>query len=188
MDEMTKFLQKWRVRLGHLFAIVALVFARPSDLRYLIAGTAVAMAGEAVRIASAGYIQKDKALSRSGPYAFTRNPLYAGSFLMYLGFCIAASNVYVIAAYLPFFFITYYATIYREEMYLREVFGAEYEKFRAEVPRFFPRARPARANGAGGGFSFTQAVKNREYEALIAIIIIMGALWAMYFTKWHPIK
>jgi len=48
---------------------------------------------------------------------------------MYLGFCIAASNIYVTAAYLPFFFIIYYATIFREETYLKEAFGADYDKF-----------------------------------------------------------
>jgi protein-S-isoprenylcysteine O-methyltransferase Ste14 len=188
METTTKFLQKWRVRLGHLFAIAALVCAKPTDIRYLAAGTAIALFGESIRIASAGYIQKDKTLSRSGPYAFTRNPLYVGSFLMYLGFCIAASNVYVIGAYVPFFFVIYYATIYREETYLREAFGAEYEKFCAEVPRFFPRLWPAHGSGSGGGFSFAQAAKNREYEGAIAIAIITVALWAMYFAKWHLIK
>jgi protein-S-isoprenylcysteine O-methyltransferase Ste14 len=188
MDSMTKFLQKWRVRLGHIFAILALVFARPSEIGFLIAGTFIALAGEAIRIASAGYIRKDKDLSRTGPYAYTRNPLYLGSYLMYLGFCIATSNLFVTAAYLPFFFVVYYATIFREESYLRKAFGPEFEQFRAEVPRFFPRLRPARRNGAGGGFSLAQAAKNREYEALIAIIIIIGVLWAMYLTKWHLIK
>ena len=188
MESATKFLQKWRVRLGHLFAILALALARPVHLRYLAAGTAVALAGEAVRIASAGYIQKDKTLSRTGPYAYTRNPLYLGSFLMYLGFCVAASNLYVIAAYIPFFFIIYYATIYREETYLKDAFGADYEQFKKETPRFFPRLLPARGNGAGGGFSFSQAAKNREYEGLIAIVIITGALWAMHFARWYPLK
>ena len=56
MESATKFLQKWRVRLGHLFAIVVLIFARPTDIKVLLAGTAVALAGEAIRIASAGYI------------------------------------------------------------------------------------------------------------------------------------
>jgi hypothetical protein len=189
MECAAKFLQKRRVRLGHLFAVVVLVFARPR-LEFLIAGTAIALAGEAVRIASAGYILKDKQLSIAGPYAFTRNPLYVGSFFMYLGFCVAASNIYVAAAFPPFFFVVYYATILREEAYLKEAFGADYEKFCSEVPRFFPRPRRPASSGAdaGGGFSFAQASKNKEYEAVIAVAVILGALWIMYLLKWHLIK
>lgn len=187
MEKTTKFLQKWRVRLGHLFAIVILVFARPS-IETLIAGTIVAFAGEAVRVASAGYIFKDKKLSIEGPYSFTRNPLYVGSFFMYLGFCVAAGNLFVTAAYFPFFFVVYYATIFREEAYLKGAFGAEYEKFCSEVPRFFPRLKRSASASGGGSFSFAQASKNKEYEALIAVVIVLGALWAMFLTGWHPVK
>ncbi len=105
---------------------------------------------------------------------------------MYLGLCIAASNLIVTAIYIPFFFVIYYATIYREEAFLGEAFGADYAAYCAETPRFFPRLRlPARN---GGGFSFAQSMKNREYEALVAVIILLGALWAMFLTGWRPLR
>jgi len=185
MESITGFLQKWRVRLGHLFAIVVLIFAKPTP-RLLIAGTVVALTGEAIRVISAGCIRKDTALSRSGPYAFTRNPLYVGSFLMYLGLCIAASNLIVTAVYIPFFFVIYYATIFREEAFLREAFGADYAAYCADTPLFYPQLRPPARNGVE--FSFSQAMKNREYEAFVAVIILLGVLWAMYLTHWRPLR
>ena len=186
MEKIQIFLQKWRVRLGHLFGIVLLIFSRP-EMRWLIAGTAVALAGEAIRIVSAGCIQKDTDLSVSGPYAFTRNPLYLGSFLMYLGFCIAASNGVVLAVFPPFFFIVYYATIFREEAYLSGAFGEKYAKYCSEVPRFFPGIRSSRAEGGALRFSLARAMGNREYEAMIAVVVILGLLWAMGLTGFRVI-
>lgn len=183
LEKTTIFLQKWRVRLGHVFGLLIIIFARP-ETKWLIVGAIVSLAGEAVRVVSAGSIMKDQKLSISGPYARTRNPLYFGSFLMYLGLCLAANNIWVTAAYFPFFFAVYYATIYREEKFLAEKFGAEYDAFKAAVPRFLPRLKPAKGAEAGGGFSFPLAMKNKEYEALAAVIVTLGALWAMGLTGW----
>ncbi|HOO55365.1 MAG TPA: isoprenylcysteine carboxylmethyltransferase family protein [bacterium] len=185
MEKITKLLQKWRVRLGHLFGIAVLVFARP-ELKWLLVGTFVSLFGEAIRIISAGYIQKDQELSRTGPYAFTRNPLYVGSFFMYLGLCIAASNWIVLLVYIPFFFIIYYATIFREESYLKEAFKEDYAGFCADVPRFFPIPWKIKYS-KGNGFSMALSMKNREYEALIAVCVFLGLMWAMGLTGRHLI-
>jgi protein-S-isoprenylcysteine O-methyltransferase Ste14 len=184
VEKTQMFLQKWRVRLGHMFGIVVVVFARP-HMEWLLAGTTLALAGEAIRVYSSGCIRKDTALSMAGPYAFTRNPLYVGSFLMYLGFCIAAANWIVLAVYFPFFFITYYATIFREEMFLRGVFKDAYNEYCKAVPRFFPRFRRLQKSADGLDFSFAQVMKNREYEAAIAIVIILALLWVMGLTGKH---
>lgn len=181
MEKTTAILQKWRVRLGHLFTLVLLFFAHPRherDLYVLLIGTGVSMLGVAVRMAAAGCISKDQTLSRRGPYAFTRNPLYVGSFLLYLGFCIASANVWITIGFLPFFFIIYYATIFREEAFLTSKFGEDYAAFMREVPRFFPRLTPARRGGPGW-FSWQQAMKNHEYEGALAGVIVLGILWVM---------
>ena len=188
MDKITAVLQKWRVRLGHIFTLILLVFAAPdleTDLWILVGGTAVSVAGLGVRLAAAGCISKDETLSRLGPYAYVRNPLYVGSFLMYLGFCIACATPWITAAFLPFFFIVYYATIVREEAFLSEKFGGAYQAFMQEVPRFFPRATPAQRGG--GWFSWNQAMANREYEGAVAAIIILGLLWAMAVFQFRPL-
>jgi len=182
MDGISAFLQKWRVKLGHVFALVIIAFAEPS-LSFLIAGTVVSLLGEAIRIYSAGTIVKDEKLTRSGPYAFTRNPLYLGSFFMSLGFCIAAGNIYVLAAFFVFFFSVYYATILREETFLSRKFGEDFETFRREVPRFLPRLSPL--PGAGHtSFDWAQVSRNKEYEGLAATLAILAILWAMGLSGW----
>ena len=184
MEKTTAILQKWRVRLGHLFTLVLFFFAQPKlerDIYALLIGTGVSLLGVAVRMAAAGCISKDETLSRRGPYAFTRNPLYVGSFLLYLGFCLACANLWVAIGFLPFFFIVYYATILREEAFLSSKFGEDYAAFMREVPRFFPRLTPAQRGGSGW-FSWKQAMKNNEYEGALAGVIVLGILWVMAAT------
>jgi protein-S-isoprenylcysteine O-methyltransferase Ste14 len=181
MEQITAILQKWRVRLGHIFTLVLFFFAHPKlerDLYALLIGAGVSLAGVAVRMAAAGCISKDETLSRRGPYAFTRNPLYVGSFLLYLGFCIAGANVWITAGFLPFFFIIYYATIFREEAFLSAKFGEDYAAFVRETPRFLPRLTHAKRGGPGW-FSWGQAMKNHEYEGALAGVIVLGILWMM---------
>jgi len=186
MEKTMIFLQKWRVKLGHLFTIILLFCAEPPDTSELITGTIIAFAGEAIRIAAAGMIHKDENLSRSGLYAYVRNPLYVGSFLMYLGFCIACGNPWITFAFLPFFSIVYSATVAREEAFLASKFGAEFQRFTAEVPRFFPRPWPARGAGKAK-FSWKQAAANKEYEGAIATGAVLLLLWIMGLTGWSPL-
>jgi protein-S-isoprenylcysteine O-methyltransferase Ste14 len=184
MENLTSILQKWRVRLGHVFSLIILFFAQPT-IPMLAVGTAVTILGLAMRMAAAGCIQKDQVLSRHGPYAYTRNPLYLGSFFMVLGFCIAAGNLWVILAFFPFFFGVYYATIYREEQFLHGRFGNDYARFCSEVPRFFPRLTPA-VRGGGGWFSMQQAMANHEYEGAGAALVLLAILWALALTGFFP--
>ena len=180
------FLQKWRVKLGHLFTIVLLFCAEPPEVSELLAGTFFALLGEAIRIAAAGLIHKDENLSRAGLYAYVRNPLYVGSFFMYLGFCIACGNPWITFAFIPFFSIVYTATVMREEAFLASKFGEDFARFTADVPRFFPRLTPA--PGAGrANFSWQQAKANKEYEGAIATVAVLAVLWIMGLTGFSPL-
>ena len=62
-------------------------------------------------------------LATTGPYAYTRNPLYLGSVLMALGFVIAARNWWIGLAALAMFLIIYIPVIKAEEVYLRGIFS-----------------------------------------------------------------
>src|SRR5437588_11900332 len=84
-------MQRWRVPLGFACAGLFLLLAKPMPLT-LAAGGAVALAGLALRAWASGHIRKNARLAVSGPYAYTRNPLYLGSFILGLGFTIAASS------------------------------------------------------------------------------------------------
>src|SRR5712692_11238828 len=81
-----------RVPLGFLFAALYLLLARPT-WRSIVLGSIVVLPGLGIRALASGHVRKNEALATSGPYAYTRNPLYLGSFLVGLGFTIAAGRL-----------------------------------------------------------------------------------------------
>src|SRR5437870_3209682 len=83
-----RLLQRIRVPLGFAFAILFLVFAKPTMLS-IACGGGIAFIGVAIRAWSSGHIRKAKELAVSGPYAYTRNPLYVGSFILGVVFTVA---------------------------------------------------------------------------------------------------
>ncbi len=70
-----------RVPLGFLFGAVFLIFARPERVTLIIGGI-IAVVGVLIRAWASGHIRKNQNLAVSGPYAYTRNPLYLGSFVL----------------------------------------------------------------------------------------------------------
>ena len=89
VSERKRLLQRYRVPLGFLLTAVFLVLALPTVTTMLIGG-AIALVGLWIRAWSAGHIRKFEKLAVSGPYAYTRNPLYLGSLLHAVGFTDAA--------------------------------------------------------------------------------------------------
>src|ERR687887_1497580 len=85
-------MQRWRVPLGFACAALFFLLGRPKPLT-LIVGGIVALPGLALRAWAVGYLRKNETLAIDGPYAYTRNPLYLGSFLIGLGFTIAAGRL-----------------------------------------------------------------------------------------------
>ncbi len=80
-----------RIPLGFLSAAFFVWLARPTRTS-LLAGALVMLPGLVLRGLASGHVQKDKQLTTSGPYAYTRNPLYLGSLLLAAGFAIAARS------------------------------------------------------------------------------------------------
>jgi protein-S-isoprenylcysteine O-methyltransferase Ste14 len=165
----TAWAARWRVPLGFLLGVAYLVFSRPT-VRILIAGGAVAAAGLALRAYAAGHLAKNQRLATSGPYAYTRNPLYLGSALMGAGFVVAGGSWILALACLILFAGVYWPVIRREEEYLRREFGAVYDGYAQRVPLFLPRLRqPA----GGEKFQWRQYRKNHEHEALLGYLGVM---------------
>ena len=116
-------------------------------------GTVVAARGKidlAKSHAWAGYFRREVALVRAGIYAHVRNPIYSGIFIYIVGtfvtqFQHASMRLVVVnlilASYLVAFLI---ASARREQARLQEAFGAEYERYRSDVPAFVPRRRRRR--------------------------------------------
>lgn len=114
-------------------------------------GVALVFVGEAIRVWAAGHLTRDQRLAVSGPYEYTRNPFYLGRFLLIVGFAIMAgirNNMWVlgicVVALAIFFFYYMPRKDKREGGRLSELFGEQYDQWRANVPVLFPRLTPYR--------------------------------------------
>jgi protein-S-isoprenylcysteine O-methyltransferase Ste14 len=174
-------MQRWRVPLGFLCGLISIVVARPNPITILI-GSIIAILGLLLRAWASGHIRKNSSLTVSGPYSYTRNPLYLGSFLLGLGFVIAAGQpiLWIIFAIL---FLGIYLPVMRvEERVLAGAFGEEYERYARAVPLFLPSLMPYREVEANSGFDTSLYMRYREYRAafglLIALtILVLKAYW-----------
>ena len=160
---------RWRVPLGFLLGVAYMVFSRPT-VKLLIAGGTVAAAGVALRAFAAGHLAKNQKLTMSGPYAYTRNPLYLGSALMGTGFALAGGSWLLALACVVLFAAIYWPVIRREEEYLRRVFGPVYDHYAQQVPPFLPRFR---RQAGDEKFQWEQYRKNHEHEAVVGYLAMM---------------
>jgi protein-S-isoprenylcysteine O-methyltransferase Ste14 len=163
-----------RVPVGFAFTVIYIWLAHPT-WKSLLVGTAFVITGIAVRALASGHLKKNEELATSGPYAYTRNPLYLGSLILALGFAIAARNWWIAALLLLIFVAIYMPVISAEESFLRTKFP-EFTKYSEEVPRVFPRLRSH--NPYHAGFSWGLYLKHREYNAAIGSLALLAALIA----------
>jgi protein-S-isoprenylcysteine O-methyltransferase Ste14 len=163
-------MQRWRVPLGFACALVFLYFARPTTWT-LIAGAAIALPGLFLRAWASGHLRKNEALATTGPYAYTRNPLYLGSFLIGLGFTIAAGQVLLVIIFIAMILGIYLPVMRVESATLASLFGKKYERYAKEVPLLFPRFSPYRRT-SDAGFDRNLYFRYREYRAAIGVMIV----------------
>jgi protein-S-isoprenylcysteine O-methyltransferase Ste14 len=171
-DTWSRVARRIRVPLGFIFAVVFVLLAKPTKTS-LIAGALVLLPGLVLRGFASGHVQKDKQLTTSGPYAYTRNPLYLGSLLLAAGFAIAACNWWIVAIMLVMFAVIYVPVIAGEERYLRQTFP-EYDNYARHVPRMLPRL--TRYGSEQGAYSSARYWKHREYEASIGCVVVLAVL------------
>ena len=172
-----KFARRARVPLGFVVAAVFLVFAAP-NWKSLTWGLVLVVPGIWLRGYAAGYVKKNAELTRTGPYAYTRNPLYLGSMGIAFGIAIAAGRWWLGGLLAVMFLAIYVPTILSEETFLRANF-AEFDEYTRRVPRLLPRLTAARlgaSNGGGGRFSAERYRHHREYNALMGAAAIYAAL------------
>ncbi len=176
MAEWPKIARRIRVPLGFLFTVFYFCVARPT-WRSMALGAIVVVPGLLIRALASGHVRKNESLATSGPYAYTRNPLYLGSLLMGLGFAVAARSWAVGVALLVMFFVIYLPVIRDEEVFLRRTFP-EFDEYARRVPRMFPRltSGSGNENECGAGFSFDLYLKHREYNALLGVVAMTAAL------------
>src|SRR5579862_2750744 len=172
--EWAKIARRIRVPLGFVFAVLYFWLARPT-WRWLAFGAVLIVPGLLIRTLASGHVRKNEALATSGPYAYTRNPLYLGSLLMGIGFAVAARSWWVGVVLGVMFFAIYLPVIRGEEKFLREKFP-EFDQYARTVPRMFPRVMRASPEPDGGGFSIDLYLKHREYNAALGAIAMVVAL------------
>lgn len=169
-----------RVPLGFLTAAIYLFeLWRRAPLPAAIGWSVALVApGLWLRGYAAGYVKKNQELTMTGPYAFTRNPLYLGSMLMAAGFAVALLSWPIAVVLGVGFFAIYVPVIASEERFLRATFP-EFDGYSRRVPRLLPRliARPAPgADGTKGAFSFSLYLRHREYNAAVGVALLYGSL------------
>jgi protein-S-isoprenylcysteine O-methyltransferase Ste14 len=182
MAEWSRVARRIRVPLGFLFALLYFWLARPA-WQSLALGSILIVPGLLIRALASGNVRKNEALASSGPYAYTRNPLYLGSLLIGIGFAAAARSWWVGVILVVMFFAIYLPVIRSEEAFLRERFP-EFDDYAKRVPRMFPRLTPA-SSETDGGFSMELYMKHREWNALLGALAMLAALIAemMLFRK-----
>jgi protein-S-isoprenylcysteine O-methyltransferase Ste14 len=153
---------RFRVTIGFVCGALAIWLAHPTRETLSIGG-AVALAGEAIRIWAAGHLEKGREVTSSGPYAFTRHPLYLGSTVIGLGLGYSSANWIVAALVVAYLLVTLTAAIRTEEAHLTDKFGAAYPAYRAGT-----------ASGVRRRFSTERALRNREYRALIGLLFVLA--------------
>jgi hypothetical protein len=168
-----------RVPMGFVFAGVYIWLARPTFVS-MAWSLLLVLPGLWLRGYAAGYVKKNAELTMTGPYAYTRNPLYLGSMLIAFGFAAASKSIVIVLLLAVLFAVIYIPVIRSEEAFLRSKF-ADFDAYAASVPRLLPRMRAARvadtsSNMERGVFSFPLYRKHREYNALMGATAIYAVL------------
>jgi protein-S-isoprenylcysteine O-methyltransferase Ste14 len=161
-----------RVPIGFVSGVVVLWLAHPT-WRTLTVGASIAVAGEALRVWAAGHLEKGREVTASGPYALTRHPLYAGSMIIGLGLVIACASMVVGIVVVAYLAITLTAAIRTEEAHLTGKFGTAYPDYRAGLAATEPRR-----------FSLARAKRNREYRAIVGLLLAIAVLALKTFSSW----
>ena len=165
------FVQRLRVPGGFLLAAAFVWLARPTSTS-LMAGLPVAALGLVLRAWAAGHLRKNEALTTSGPYAWMRNPLYAGTALAALGFVIAAAAPWLALAFAAAFLLIYGPAVQNEQDHLRSLFP-EYAAYAAQVPLLLAR-RPSQPSPQR--FEGRLYWRNQEYKAAGAYLLVAAFL------------
>jgi protein-S-isoprenylcysteine O-methyltransferase Ste14 len=168
---MTRLLARWRVFLGFVFAVLVLWLASPTA-NSLVLGAAIAIAGECLRLWAAGHLEKSKEVTRSGPYRYTRHPLYLGSSLIGAGIAVASHHLLVAAIVVAYMALTLTAAMRSEEAHLREKFGDAYDAYAEK--RAAPMDRP---------FSWSRAIGNREHHTIAGLTAGLALLAIKLFAR-----
>jgi len=176
-SKLNSFLYRYRVRIGFFSIIASILLSRSSPLSLLV-GLGVIGCGLLLRTWACGHLRKEKVLAVSGPYRYTRNPLYLGNLIIGLGVVVSSRSIWVAVLLAVNFIIIYPFVINREKRRMKDFFPHEYEEFKRKVPLFFPRI-PSSLPKSEVRFSGELYHKNSEIRALYGAL----AFWVFMTLK-----
>ncbi|GAB4297487.1 MAG: hypothetical protein Kow0098_21730 [Ignavibacteriaceae bacterium] len=173
--------------------LIVMIFYEQAYIWTLIAGFIITAAGELLRLWGVSWAGSETRttgnvggtyLIVSGPFAYVRNPLYAGNILIYLGIGIMSFALfpYLQLAALMFFGFQYHLIVKEEEKFLLQKFESDYEKYKNEVPRFLPGFKKFKNPGIPQpAFSLKSGLKSekRTLQAITIVVLIILIKWAV---------
>ena len=171
---------------------VWLFLSAHSTTRSLRLGIVVIILGEALRLWANAYVGAVKVntsdaqkggskighLITGGPYACVRNPLYLGTLLIGLGFCVAAQVWWIGLIGVACFYLIYSRKIRSEEATLRQEWGEEAARYQQRVPRWLPIRGPY--DRPYGRPAWTGIQHSHEFQTVVWLVV---AVVALYFRQ-----
>jgi len=163
----------FRIPIGFAASVIFFIRANPTFRSFCI-GMVIMFFGEAIRFISAGTLIKFEGVTCKGIYAYSRNPLYLGSFFIGLGACIIGRDILFSTFFIIAYPILYIRIIKREEHYLTGRYGDDYDRYKEKVSRFW-----------SGGLKMSEilresspflAVKNRELRTIFGVVVVLGIM------------
>ena len=164
-------------------------------------GLALIVIGEGIRlagVAAAGSVTRRRSrnvqrLVTYGIFAWVRNPLYVGNFLIWMGFVTISGVLWFLPFAVLLFALEYELIVRYEEGVLESIFGREYLEYKNCTPRWIPR--PASGEKPVGEHHWAEAVRSEistflQYAVLLLAFWIKsqimegtGGVWAISFSK-----
>jgi len=189
---LAKWRERYRVRIGFIFALVFIWQAQPRILFLILPGFLISFIGILLRQWAAGFLKKNDELATTGPYALVRNPLYLGSLLAACGlilsctsFPFSLSKPYLDLSLFFWCFLwlliqwIYFPKISKEEEFLKLKFPQVYEDYAQRVPAICPKFSSL-LHLDFGSFRWELWIKNKEVWSLIGYFILCAILTARY--------
>ncbi len=179
-------MQRIRVPAGFILGPLMILSAKPTWSSIGVGGV-TACIGLAIRAWASGHLRKNERLAITGPYAYTRNPLYLGTLVMGAGIAICAGTLWFAVLFVSLYLIVYISVMIAEAGTMRELFPESYEEYRRHVPLLFPRLTPWRGGAfvafgesspasQEGGFDLSRYLRHREYRAAIGLAVVVTLL------------
>ena len=174
MERIVQILNRWRVRAGLPSVLFTIFLAKPNYYS-LLSGFGFYLLGMLLRAWSSGHLKKEVELTTSGPYRYTRNPLYLGNLLMGMGVVAAARSWGVLIVIGLYFLVFYPAIILREKEKMRELYPEQYRDYSAQVPLLLPTWK-SYSQAPPRVFSWSFYQRNKEFRAIYASLIFWGLM------------